>query len=238
MPYRSILIAVGVLSCLCSAQPVSPPPHGPFARIAIMRALDGHAVEWEEGYIRHLAWHRQVKDPFGWYSYSVSASADRQRWIVYATFGHSAAELANPVSPADDERDSRLNILPHARFEGNWYYEFLAPLSRGDGVPTPLTQADVTTVDLVPGGGRAFEAALALAQPSLKGETLWFRLVAGGPSPRYLRLRPRASLAAILDERADLGLPDAVTSLVAHVTVETLNLRADMLVNVTPAAGQ
>jgi len=27
---------------------------GPFARIAVMRALDGHGVEWEAGYVRHL----------------------------------------------------------------------------------------------------------------------------------------------------------------------------------------
>ena len=44
---------------------------GPYARIAIMRALDGHSVELEAGYIRHLEWHRQAKDTFGWYSYSV-----------------------------------------------------------------------------------------------------------------------------------------------------------------------
>src|SRR5262249_62325442 len=63
---------------------------GPYARIAIMRAIDGHGVEWEEGYIRHLDWHRRVKDPFNWYSYSVWASNERQRWIIYATFGHAA----------------------------------------------------------------------------------------------------------------------------------------------------
>ena len=73
---------------------------GPYARIAIMRALDGHGVDWEAGYIRHLEWHRQAKDPFAWYSYSVWASNERQRWIIYATFGHTAAELINPVSPA------------------------------------------------------------------------------------------------------------------------------------------
>jgi len=54
-------------------------PPGPYARIAIMRALDGHSVDWEAGYIRHLEWHRQVKDPFNWYSYSVWASSERQR---------------------------------------------------------------------------------------------------------------------------------------------------------------
>src|SRR5262249_30410837 len=45
-----------------AARPAAAAAHGPYARIAIMRALDGHALEWEEGYIRHLEWHRQVKD--------------------------------------------------------------------------------------------------------------------------------------------------------------------------------
>src|SRR5215470_12505697 len=92
---------------------------GPYARIAILRATDeAHSVDLESGYIRHLAWHRQAKDTFNWYSYSVSASTERQRWIMYATFGHTAAELSNPVLPAEDERDSIINILPHVEFLG------------------------------------------------------------------------------------------------------------------------
>jgi hypothetical protein len=210
---------------------------GPYARIAIMRALDGHSVELEAGYIRHLEWHRQVQDPFRWYSYSVWASAERQRWLIYATFGHSAASLNNPVLPADDERDNILNVLPHAQFLGNWIYEFLPAVSRGNGVPTPTLRAESTTVDLNQGAGKAFEAALAAEQSQLRQETLWYRLVVGGNTPRYLRLRPRSSLAAILDERADQALPDKVSGLISKVTVETLNLRPNMLVNVTPEPG-
>ena len=211
---------------------------GPYARIAIMRALDGHAVEWEAGYIRHLAWHRQAKDPFGWYSYSVWASTERQRWIIYATFGHTAAELSNPVSPAEDERDNLINVLPHAQFLGNGVYEFLPALSRGNGVPTPTLRAEYTTVELSLGAGTAFEAALAAEQPRLRGETLWYRMVVGGATPRYVRLRPRASLASLLDERADQTLPEKVNGLMTKMTVETLNLRPDMLVNVTPEPPQ
>jgi hypothetical protein len=207
---------------------------GPYARIAIMRALDGHSSDWEAGYIRHLEWHRQAKDTFGWYSYSVWASTERQRWIVYATFGHTAAELSNPVSPAEDERDNLLNVLPHAQFLGNGVYEFLPLLSRGNGVPTPAFRAEYTTVELSQGTGKAFEAALAANQSTLHGETLWYRMILGGDTPRYVRLRPRASLAAILDERADQALPDSVNALIAKMTVESLNLRPDMLVNVTP----
>jgi hypothetical protein len=234
----AISIAVGMLApARLSAQTerAADAPHGPFARIAIMRAIDGHAVDWEEGYIRHLQWHQQAKDPFAWYSYSVWASSERQRWIIYATFGHTAAELSNPVAPADDERDNLVNVLPHAQFLGNWIYEFLPALSRGNGVPTPTSRAEYMTVEVNLGQGKAFETALAAERSKLQGETLWFRLVVGGNPPRYVRLRPRANLAAILDERDDQALPDNVNALVSKVTVETLNLRPTMLVNVTPA---
>ncbi len=208
---------------------------GPFARIAMMRALDErHTVELEAGYVRHLEWHRQAKDTFGWYSYSVWASTERQRWIIYATFGHTAAELSNPVSPAEDERDTIINILPHVQFLGNAVYEFLPALSRGNGVPTPTPRAEYTTVELNYGTGKVFEAALAAEQSKLQGETLWYRLVVGGNAPRYVCLRPRASLANILDERADRALPDKVNGLISKMTVETLNLRTNMLVNVMP----
>jgi hypothetical protein len=215
-----------------TAQPDQSP--GPYARIAILRALDGQTVDLEAGYIRHLEWHRQAKDTFGWYTYSVWASTERQRWLVYATFGHTAASLSNPVSPAEDERDNLLNVLPHAQFLGNAVYEFLPALSRGNAVPTPTLRAEFTTVEVKPGAGKAFEAALAAEQSRQRGETLWYRLVVGGTAPCYIRLRPRVSLAAILDERAGQELPDSVSGWISKTTVETLNLRTNMLVNVTP----
>ena len=210
---------------------------GPYALIGVMRALDErHSVDLEAGYVRHLEWHRQVKDPFGWYSYSISASTERQRWIIYATFGHTAAELSNPVSPAEDWRDASINLLPHIQFTGSGIYEFLPGLSRGNGVPTPTLLAEYTTVELNYGTGKAFEAAMAAEQAKLQGETLWYRLVVGGNTPRYVRLRPRASLGSILEERAEQGLPEKVNGMISKMTVETLNLRPNMLVNVTPEA--
>ena len=132
------LVVAALTPMPLNSQAIQPlQPSGPYARIAIMRALDGHGVEWEAGYIRHLEWHRQAHDPFAWYSYSVWASDEHQRWIIYATFGRTSAELSNPVSPAEDERDNLINVLPPAQFMGNGIYEFLPSLSRGNGVPTP-----------------------------------------------------------------------------------------------------
>jgi hypothetical protein len=200
-----------------------------------MRAIEGHSVEWEEGYLRHLGWHRQVKDPFKWYSYSVWASTERQHWIVYASFGHAANSLSNPWRPAEDARDGVVNLLPHAQFLGNWVFEYLPALSRGNafGVPTPTPCAEYTTVDVKPGAAAAFEAAIAAEQSRLQAETLWYRLVIGG-EPRYIRIRPRVSLAAILDTRAEQALPEPTVAMIATITIETLNLRPNMLVGVTP----
>jgi hypothetical protein len=237
MQHRWIgIIGLSLLVCTRPVPGIAQTERGPYARIAIMRAIDGHGVEWEEGYIRHLEWHRRVKDPFNWYSYSVWASTDRQRWIIYATFGHAASSLSNPILPGDDERDNLVNVLPHAQFLGNWIYEYLPALSRGNGhgVPLPTACAEYTTVDLTRGSGKTFEAAIAAEQPNLQGDTLWYRMVVGGDGPRYIRLRPRASLAAILDERAAQALPEEVNGLISKMTVETLNLRPNMLVNVTP----
>lgn len=238
MPHRWLsLLSLALVTVTADLVPAwAQTASGPYARIAIMRAIEGHAVEWEEGYIRHLDWHRRVKDPFKWYSYSVFASSERERWIIYATFGHAATSLSNPFMLAEDVRDAQINILPHAQFLANGIYEYLPALSRGNpqGVPSPTLQAEYTTVEVSLGAGKTFEAAIAAEQPKLQGETLWYRLVLGGGGPRYVRLRPRASLAAILDERGDQALPDKVNGLVAKITVETLNLRPTMLVNVTP----
>src|SRR5712692_838944 len=49
---------------------------GPYARIAVLRPLDGQTVEFEAGYIRHLAWHRQAGDPWAWYGWASGPGSD------------------------------------------------------------------------------------------------------------------------------------------------------------------
>jgi hypothetical protein len=136
--------------------------------------------------------------------------------------------LDSPVAPAEDERDNVLNVAPHVEYMGNALYEYLPGLSRGTGEPQPTARLEFTTVDLVPGAAKAFEAALSASQSTLQGETLWYRMVAGGTAPRYVRLRPRPSLSAILDERSEQALPDGVNHLIARTTVEILTLRPTM----------
>jgi hypothetical protein len=219
---------------LAPTAPQNDPADGPFARIAFLRPHDGKTVDFEAGYVRHLDFHRQAKDTWTWYGWTIWAG-ERQRWFVYATFGHSAASLDNPVPPAEDERDNISNVTPHAEFAGNGLYEFLPALSSGTGVPSASARIELTTVDLDTGVEKKFEAAVAAAPPPPLTETLWYRMVAGGPAPRYVRLRPRASVSAILNDRTTLSLPDSVSSFVRKTTIEILNLRPTMSYGLLPA---
>jgi hypothetical protein len=238
MKHACLGFALAALPTLLLAQAGHSPDflfdRGPYARIAILRPHDGDTVEFEAGYTRHLDWHRQAKDTWTWYGWTVWAG-DRQRWFVYATFGHSAAGLDSPVSPGDDERDNISNVTPHAAFMGNALYEFLSALSRGTGEPQPMPRLEFTTVELVPGSEKAFEAALSAGQSNLHGETLWYRMLAGGAAPRYVRLRPRPNLSAILDGKAEQALPDQVSHLIAKTTIEILTLRPAMCYGLSPA---
>lgn len=233
MKHRLGIVGI-LLPTLLFAQTVAQTERGPYARIAILRPRDGDTVEFEAGYIRHLAWHQQAKDTWAWYGWTIWAG-ERQRWFVYATFGHSAATLDSPVAPAEDERDNISNVTPHAEFVGNALYEYLPGLSRGTGEPQPTPKVEFTTVDLVPGSAKAFESALSGSQSTLQGETLWYRMVAGGVAPRYVRLRPRSTVSAILDGRAEQALPDAINHLISKTTVEILTLRPTMCYGLSSA---
>lgn len=207
---------------------------GRYARIAILRPHDGDTVDFEAGYIRHLEWHRQAGDTWVWFGWNIWAG-DRQRWFVYATFGHSAESLDKPVAPAEDERDNISNVTPHAQYLGNALYEYLPALSRGTGEPQPTARLEFTTVELITGAEKEFEAALAERHSTLQGETLWYRMVAGGIVPRYVRLRPRASVSAILEGTSEQALPEKIAGLISKTTVEILTLRPTMSYRLPPA---
>lgn len=224
---RATAVALLVIGSMSLTRSLAENNGGDYARIAFLRPHDGDTVDFEAGYIRHLDWHRRAGDTWTWYGWTIWAG-ERQRWFVYASFGHTPAELDNPVSPAEDERDNIANVTPHAEFVGSALYEFLPQLSRGKTAPTPTPRLELTTVELAPADAKAFEAALRAEQPKLQGETLWYRMVAGGAQSRYVRLRPRPTLTAILDEREQQALPTKASALVTRITVEVLNLRPTM----------
>ena len=135
------------------------------------------------------------------------------------------------MTPAEDERDNVLNVAPHVEWVANALYEYLPGLSRGTGEPQPAARLEFTAVDLVPGAAKAFEAALGAAQSGSQGETLWYRMVAGGPLRAMSGCVPaRPGGGSRGQERA--GPADAVNRLIAKTTVEIWTLRPTMSLGV------
>ena len=60
-------------------------------------------------------------------------------------------------------------------------------------------------------------------------------LAAGGTAPRYVRLRPRPTVSAVLADTGDSGLPETASHLTAKTTVEILTLRPTMSYGLAPA---
>ena len=83
---------------------------------------------------------------------------------------------------------------------------------------------------------RRFEAALG-ARPvrHCRARHSGIGWSSGGAAPRYVRLRPRPSLSAMLEARSEQALPDAVNDSIAKTTVEILTLRPTMSYGLTPA---
>jgi hypothetical protein len=92
----------------------------------------------------------------------------------------------------------------------------------------------MTTIELHPGAEAAFESALRAKQSSLQYETLWYRMVAGGAAPRYLRLRPQPNLSAVLAASGEQALPERTPALVIKTTIEILTLRPTMSYGLAP----
>jgi len=101
-------------------------------------------------------------------------------------------------------------------------------------VPQPTARVELTTVDVRTGAEKDFEDGVAAVQSVLQQETLWYRMIAGGTAPRYVRLRPRPSLSAIVSGRSEPSLPDNVHGSISKMTIEILTLRPTMSLGLFP----
>jgi hypothetical protein len=129
---------------------------GPYARIAVLRPNDGDTVDFEAATFA-ISNASPSEGSWTWYGWTVW-SGERQRWFVYATFGHTAASLSNSVSPAEDERDNIANVTPHALFAGNGLYEYLPRCRAAREYRRRLRAWSSLPSNWSPGSGKAFEA--------------------------------------------------------------------------------
>jgi hypothetical protein len=220
-----LVIVAAVLPSLLAGQTGK----GPYVLLGVLRRLEGHDFAFDAGVARHWQWHRDHRDPYVWHAWDIRFG-NRVGGLVFASFNHSAGSLDSAVSPAEDWADWRTTGAPHSQFTNLEAYRYLPELSRGSGDPGAARLLEFTMVEIQPAQASAFEAKLKAGQPSLKEETLWYRLVIGGEVPRYLRLRPRARLSAVTEGAEDGALAPA-DGMITRVSRELLVLQPGLTID-------
>jgi len=186
------------------------------ARVTVIVPKDGMDEKFEAGYRRHLQWHRDHRDPFTWYGWSI-LSGERLGWFVDATLDHTENEIDAPVAPAEDSADNANNVEPYARFASSALYRMRSDLCSAAQPATPF--ASMIHVRVKPAQKEQFESALRARTPS----AICMELASGGERPSYLFIAPRQKFSAAI--AVDEPLP---MELIESMTVEALKYRPDL----------
>src|SRR5438105_4346751 len=93
-----------------------------------LRARPGFENQLDEGYRRHLDWHRGAGERWAWYLWEVT-NGDRAGWYVDGTFGHAWADFDSSVDPPGDAANNDLNVEPFATRAANQDWRLRPELS-------------------------------------------------------------------------------------------------------------
>src|SRR3954452_24837517 len=109
------------------------------AKMVIWQPKPGMERDFEEGYKRHLEWHRRNNDPWVWHGWTL-LTGERDGWFVDGSYFHVWTDFDTPVKPAEDGADNAVNVSPHADVRRVGIVEGVAGLSnvQPDGLKSPL----------------------------------------------------------------------------------------------------
>jgi hypothetical protein len=220
-----VALALQCYSPIANAQTPAPQP-GPFARMVVIQPHPGKAADFNDGYQRHLQWHKNAGDRWTWYGWNF-VLGERLGKFMDGTFHHAAANFDHPVQPAEDRADNEKNVEPHAKFETHGIYVRLEQYSAGTPLPDASPFLAMTTYFVDPGRVKEFETLLAehaRANRQSGQRYSWYRLSLGGEAPQYVLMRAVSSFgaAAQLNNSFDAQLPTGRAGIILRSRSELL----------------
>ena len=205
MTYRSLVVLAWFLFAPVQAQT------GPAAHFFVYQVNVGAQAKFEDGYRRHLGWHRSHHDPLAWYGWTVS-DGKRDGYFIDASVGEPFAAFDHRVDVEQDGTDFRLNVSPYVTPQAQLTYQLLPELSTGTPLEShkPTDSVQVTYFDVRPGKEARFEHALQVARRALAATAgapahTWYRLVTGGDTSQYILMVARTNWASYDGYRKDIA---------------------------------
>lgn len=206
MTYRSL---AAVLAMLLISPTMA--QQGPAAHFFVYQVNPGAQGKFEDGYRRHLGWHRSHHDPLAWYGWIV-ADGKRAGFFIDASVGEPFAAFDHRVDVEQDGADFRTSVTPYVTPQAQITYQLLSEVSYGTPLEKrkPSDTVQVTYFDLRPGTEARFEHALqavrrALASTPNAPPHTWYRLVTGGDKPQYMLMVARANWASYDNFHKDIA---------------------------------
>lgn len=205
------------------------------ARMVVWQTKPGMDRDFEEGYKRHLDWHRRNHDTWSWHGWTI-ISGERFGYFIDGTFFHTWKELDTPVSPAADSADADINVMPYGEIRSAPIYEIVPGLSDFD--PQQLSSPLLTFCyfDIQPGRASEFESLLQNAISNARNKAAHYALLRPATgTTTYLLLLPA-------EKQSSLGMQVAYTQyllqslaqnvkqepIVSHFHTETARYRAEL----------
>jgi hypothetical protein len=163
------------------------------ARVVMWQPKPDVEQKFEEGYKRHLEWHRAHQDRWTWLGWNI-VSGDRSGMFVDASAFHPWPDLDSPVAPKEDAADNATNVYPYGDVRSVVTYEAVSGATRITAAQLQSPLLDFVYLDVAPGSELAFEQA-ALKTLSSLGDAprVLFRPANGGNE--YLLLLPAAKMS-------------------------------------------
>ena len=124
-------VTLMVLSCLLSVVHAQAQENRNVARVVVWQAKQGMVRDLEEGYKRHLGWHRHNGDSWTWHGWTI-ISGERFGYFIDGTFFHRWSELDSPVSPGADAADNAENVFPYGDVRSAAIYEGIPQVTNLD----------------------------------------------------------------------------------------------------------
>jgi hypothetical protein len=203
--YRRIFLAF-LLAC----PPVAMAANGPMAHLFGYRPAAGQAQRFEDGYRRHLDWHRAHRDRLAWYAWTV-IDGPRAGLFIDGSFDVALDGLDTRPDPAGDAADAQGTFLPYgtAALRESW-----RRVSPDTAVPLahPERPLRVIVYTLKPGRAAGFDALageLARAAPAPQ-PMAWFAPVSGSALNRRMLM---ASITSGNDEVPAVDLESRIDAL-------------------------
>lgn len=167
------------------------------------RPRPGMDSAFEEGYRRHLAWHRAHRDSLAWLGWTV-LSGVHAGMFVDGTFGNRFAAFDERVEVRADAADAAANVTAFADPVFTQMYR----LRRELGTAAPLEAArpgpmqEVLWLTVRPGAAETFEGALRSLRRGELNDFAVYERVLGGSVPAYLVVTQLSTWQALQDHGA------------------------------------